>query len=298
MNPHKVNIDSSLVKRLVADQFQRWADLPVTEVEPNGWDNRTFRLGDRMSVRLPSAKQYTQQVKKEHRWLPELAPQLPLPIPSPQAIGEPAAGYPWQWSVYGWIDGETATVEHIADMPQFASSLAQFLVALQEIDSTGGPNPGPHNFYRGGDLAVYDEETRTAIKILDGKLETGAITEVWDTALASSWNDLPVWVHGDVSPGNLLIKDGRLTAVIDFGGLCVGDPACDLAIAWTMFEGESRESFRAGLNLDDATWARGRGWTLWKALIGIAGMSKTNAIEALNSRRTVSEIVADHFRNV
>lgn len=298
MNPHKVNIDSSLVKRLVADQFQRWADLPVTEVEPNGWDNRTFRLGDRMSVRLPSAKQYTQQVKKEHRWLPKLAPQLPLPIPSPLAIGEPAAGYPWQWAVYGWIDGETATVEHIADMPQFASSLAQFLVALQEIDSTGGPNPGPHNFYRGGDLAVYDEETRTAIKILDGKLETGAITEVWDTALASSWNDLPVWVHGDVSPGNLLIKDGRLTAVIDFGGLCVGDPACDLAIAWTMFEGESRESFRAGLNLDDATWARGRGWTLWNALIGIAGMSKTNAIEALNSRRTVSEIVADHLRNV
>ncbi len=294
MRADEVNIDVSLVRRLVAGQFPQWADLPIKPVEFDGWDNRTFRLGEDMSVRLPSAEAYTMQVEKEHRWLPRLAPLLPLPIPVPLAMGVPADGYPWHWSVYRWIEGETASIERIAALRQFATALAQFLVALQRIDATGGPPSGPHNFYRGGPLITYDGETRQAIAALDGEIDTDAVTAVWDAALAATWHGPPVWFHGDISVGNLLVEWGRLSAVIDFGTSGVGDPACDLAIAWTLFEGESREAFRAALPLDNATWARGRGWTLWKALIVAAGLPGTNPLEARKSRRVIDEVLADH----
>jgi aminoglycoside phosphotransferase (APT) family kinase protein len=209
-------------------------------------------------------------------------------------MGQPAAGYPWHWSIYRWLDGEIATSERIADLPQFARDLAQFLVALYQIDPTGGPPPGPHNFFRGGSLTVYDGETRQAIAALDGAIDTGAATAVWEAALAATWRDPPVWVHGDVAAGNLLVENGRLSAVIDFGSSGVGDPACDLAIAWTLFAGESRETFRAALPVDDATWARGRGWTLWKALITLAALPGTNALAARTSRLIIDDVIADH----
>lgn len=253
-----------------------------------------------MSVRLPSAERYIQQVQKEHEWLPKLAPHLPLPITTPIAIGEPDSGYPWQWSINGWIAGETASTGRIADLPRFARSLAEFLTSLQGIDSTNAPTSGP--FKRGGDVAYYDDESRQAIEILENgelgeNLDTNAITDVWDTALESKWTKSPIWIHGDVSLGNLLVKNGELSAVIDFGGICVGDPACDLAIAWTAFKGESREVFRTGLNLDNATWARGRGWALWKALITYSGLSETNAVKAQTSRQTIERILADYTRS-
>src|SRR4051812_13599063 len=163
MHAGPVNIDVSLVGRLVATQFPHWADLPIEPVEFGGWDNRTFHLGRDMTGRLPSAAAYALQVEKEHRWLPKLAPLLPLPIPVPLAMGRPADAYPWHWSVYRWLDGEIATIERIADLPQFATTLAEFLIALQRIDAAGGPPPGRHNFFRGGPLTVYDGETRQAI---------------------------------------------------------------------------------------------------------------------------------------
>jgi aminoglycoside phosphotransferase (APT) family kinase protein len=159
-------IDAALVRRLIAAQFPRWADLPVRPVEVGGWDNRTFHLGPRMTVRLPSAAHYASQVEKEHRWLPKLAPLLPLPIPVPLAKGAPAEGYPWQWSVYRWLEGEAAAVGRISDLRRFAISLAGFLGALQRVDPAGGPSPGRHNFFRGGPLTVYDAETRQAIAAL------------------------------------------------------------------------------------------------------------------------------------
>jgi aminoglycoside phosphotransferase (APT) family kinase protein len=290
----KPEIDASIVHRLVATQFPQWADLPITPIEPGGWDNRTFHLGRHMTVRLPSAAAYSLQVEKEHRWLPRLAPLLPLPIPAPLAMGQPAEGYPWHWSIYRWLDGETATVERIADLSEFAVALARFLLALQRIDAAGGPPPGPHNFYRGGPLTVYDGETRQAIRTLDGKIDTGAATAVWEAALAAAWRGSPVWAHGDVAAGNLLVERGRLSAVIDFGSSAVGDPACDLAIAWTLLGGESRKAFRASLPLDEATWARGRGWTLWKALIILAALPGTNSAAAAESRRVLDEVLADH----
>ncbi len=291
-----VNTDVSLVSRLIAAQFPQWAGLPIRPVEFSGWDNRTFRLGEDMSVRLPSAAGYAAQVDKEQRWLPRLAPRLPLPIPRPLALGMPAEGYPWPWSVYRWLEGENATIERIDDLPQFATALARFLVALQGLDATSGPPPGPHNFFRGGPLSVYDADTRNALAALDGRIDIGAATEVWERALESTWHDSPVWIHGDVAAGNLLVRRGRLAAVIDFGCSGVGDPACDLTIAWTLLPGKSREAFRAALPLDGATWARGRGWALWKALITLAEHLNTNPLEAGKARRVLAEVLVDHGR--
>jgi aminoglycoside phosphotransferase (APT) family kinase protein len=293
--PSFQHIDISLVSRLIAAQFPRWADLPIRPVEFGGWDNRTFHLGDHMMVRLPSAAKYAQQAEKEHRWLPKLAPLLPLPIPVPLAMGVPADVYPWHWSVYRWLEGENAAIERIADLRRFAVTLAQFLVALQRIDAVGGPLPGPHNFFRGGPLTVYDGEVRQAIAVLDGKIDAGAAIAVWKAALAATRRSSPVWFHGDVSAGNLLIKKGRLSAVIDFGCSGVGDPACDLSITWTFFQGEGREAFRAALPVDNAAWARGRGWTLWKALIKLAEFPGTNFHEETRKpRQIIDDVLADH----
>ena len=292
-NTEKVHIDASLVRKLIGAQFPEWADLQIKPVEFGGWDNKTFHLGSQMVVRLPSSAEYALQVEKEQLWLPKLALLLPLSIPAPLAMGKPALGYPWHWSIYRWLDGRPASIERIADLPKFATTLAQFLVALQKIDSTGGPKAGPHNFYRGGPLKVYNDETRKAIAILGDKIDVGAVTAVWNEALASTWREVPVWVHGDVAPSNLLVDNGSLSAVIDFGSSGIGDPACDLAIAWTFFTGESREAFRAALQLDDATWARGRGWALWKALIICAGLPGTNRLEAEKSRHIIAEVLND-----
>lgn len=288
-----VPIDDTLVSRLIAAQFPQWSELPIRPVLPSGWDNRTFRLGDAMLVRLPSGEHYAGQVAKEQHWLPRLAPLLPLEIPMPVALGQPAAGYPWNWSVYRWLEGEAASSAFIADRIAFASSLGQFLGALQRVDATGGPAPGQHNFHRGGAPANYDGQTRQAIAALKGKIDGDAAFAVWEAALASTLQRPPVWVHGDINATNLLVQAGRLNAVIDFGQLGVGDPACDLAIAWTYFEGPSRQAFRDALPLDAETWARARGWALWKALIVASGLVGATAFEAAHSRRTIDAVLAD-----
>lgn len=291
----KTNITLSLVRRLVDAQFPGWAHLPLRPVELDGWDNTSFRLGDELSVRLPSAERYVQQVQKEHTWLPRLAPCLPLPIPVPLAIGQPGEGYPWQWSVYRWIQGRPAARETVADLPEFAASLGQFLRALMRIDAAGGPPPGDHNFMRGAHPSFYDAETRRALVTLQGQVDVRAAAAVWEAALQSSWQSPPVWFHGDVALGNLLVQDGRLSAVIDFGSSAVGDPACDLVIAWTFLHGQSRSVFRQAIGLDPDTWARGRGWALWKALITLAGHAVTNAPEAVWARQVIDQVILDQF---
>ena len=290
----KVDITVSLVKQLISAQFPQWADLPIQPVAHSGWDNRTFHLGETMLVRLPSAEGYAAQVEKEQRWLPQLAPLLPLPIPVPLAMGVPAEDYPWHWSVYGWIEGENASSDHIADLPQFATDLAQFLLALHSIDTMGAPPPGAHNFYRGGSLSVYDTETQNALAALEKEIDTKAAMIVWETALGSVWNDAPVWVHGDVAEGNLLVMEGRLSAVIDFGCSCVGDPACDLVMAWTFFSGASREAFFAALPYDEGMWTRARGWALWKALITLAEHIETTPAKSAFARRVINEVLGNH----
>jgi aminoglycoside phosphotransferase (APT) family kinase protein len=291
----KADITSELVSRLVAAQFPQWAGLPVRPVDVDGWDNATFRLGERMSVRLPSSEAYAEQVDKEHRWLPVLASQLPLPIPEPLAKGEPGCGFPRQWSVYRWIDGQAASAESVADLPEFAADLADFLASLYRADPTGGPLPGTHNFFRGGSPAYYEAETRAALAALRGHIDTGLAAEVWEAALAARWDGPPVWFHGDAQPGNLLLDSGgRLSAVIDFGTCGIGDPACDTTIAWTFLSGESQRVFKERLPVDDATWTRGRGWAIWKAMIVLASALDTDPDDAEFTKNVIDKILADH----
>ncbi|WP_027863389.1 aminoglycoside phosphotransferase family protein [Marmoricola sp. URHB0036] len=278
----RAGIDAGLVSRLVADQFPQWADLSVVPVEVDGWDNRTYRLGSELSVRLPTADSYVPAVEKEQRWLPVLAPHLPLPVPQPVALGAPSADFPRPWSVRRWIEG-TPVVAGI-DEDLLALDLAEFLVALRGVDASSGPRAGAHSFFRGGPLAAYDEETRRCLARLE--LDDA---DVWDTAVASAWDGPDVWFHGDVAVGNLLAREGRLAAVIDFGTSGVGDPACDLVIAWTFFGDSARETFRSAVGLDEDTWARARGWALWKALLGLVDDPRS-----AGDLRTVERVIGEH----
>ncbi len=297
MHADELDIDVALVRRLLAAQFPQWASLPIKPVKSAGTDNAIFRLGDDMAVRLPRIKWATKQVNMEHQWLPRLAPYLPLAIPVPLEMGAPGEGYPWHWSVYQWLEGENATIEHIADEAQAVHELAQFIVALQRIDQTGWPPPGPPRAPRGVPLSMRDASTRAAIASLDGMLNIDAATEAWEAALqAPVWHGPPTWVHGDLSPLNLLVQRGRISAVIDFSCLGVGDPACDLIIAWSFFSAEARDLLRAALSVDDATWARGKGWALSIGLIALPYYQNTNPVLAGISRHAIDAVLADHKR--
>jgi aminoglycoside phosphotransferase (APT) family kinase protein len=260
-------VATAQVRRLVSSQFPQWSDLRIEPVAKGGWDNWTFHLGDDKLVRLPSAAEYAQAVEKEHRWLPALAPRLPVPIPTPLANGAPSPDYPHPWSVYRWIEGRPATSGLIADPIGFATGLVEFLSALQAVDPSEGPRPGIHNWFRGGTLRTFDAMTQRALHDLRGHLDVDRTAEVWADALSAPWDGVDRWFHGDVAEGNLLLDDaGNLTAVIDFGTCGVGDPACDLAVAWTVLTADGRQALRDGLVVDGPTWARGRGWALWKTV--------------------------------
>lgn len=298
MHADEIDTDVSLVGRLLAAQLPQWADLPLRPVPSGGTDNAIYRLGDDMAVRLPRIPGGVEQVEKEQKWLPRLAPHLPLAIPVPQGRGRPGEGYPWDWSVYRWLEGENATMERLADPRQAAIDLAQFITSLQRIDPTEGPPAGPHNFSRGVPLAMRDDTVRTAIASLHGIIDTDAATVAWETALqAPVWQRPPVWIHGDLQSGNLLAVQGQLSGVIDFGGLGVGDPACDLIVAWNLFPAEIRDVFRAALAVDDATWARGRGWALSIGLIALPYYLNTSPYMVRYARHTIAEVLTDHSRS-
>jgi aminoglycoside phosphotransferase (APT) family kinase protein len=284
-------IDVALARRLIASHFPQWAQLEIAPVELDGWDNRTFRLGDELSIRLPTGDWYAKQVAKEQRWLPILAPQLPLPIPVPVAQGEPDDEFPYPWSVYRWLDGEVLA-RSAADPAALADDLAAFLRALEAAGADGGPLPGEHNFHRGGPLGHYEGEALEAVETLGSEIPRDAVLRAWEDAMSTAWDRDPVWFHGDVAVGNLLVRGGRLAAVLDFGTSGIGDPACDMAIAWTYFGGQARDRFRAARAVDDATWSRGRGWCLWKSLITLVGRLERDDPEAEVSRREIAEMVA------
>lgn len=293
MHVDEIATDATLVRRLLAAQFPQWAALPITPVSSAGTDNAIYRLGADKAVRLPRIHWATGQIEKERQWLPKLAPRLPLQLPVQLAIGEPDAGYPYQWAVYRWLDGESAISAHIPDLCQAARDLAQFIVALQRLDPAGGPPAAEHNL-RGVPLALRDASTRAAIAAMGSMIDADAATRVWETALrAPPWDRPPVWFHGDLLPGNLLVANGRLRAVIDWSGAGVGDPACDLMCAWGLFSGESREEFRAALGVDDATWARGRGQALSQAAIFVPYYLHTNPVGVASARRMIDAVLAE-----
>jgi aminoglycoside phosphotransferase (APT) family kinase protein len=290
MHADETPTDVPLVRRLLAAQFPEWAAFPLEPVLSAGTDNALYRLGNDMVVRLPRIHWAVGGVDKDFRWLPLVAPLLPLAIPAPLAKGKPADGYPWNWGVYRWLQGENPTVDRIRDPDSLARDVAQFVDALHRIDVAGGPPAS-----RGVPLAMRDDPTRTAIAALEGTIDADAVTAAWDAALRTpAWSGPPVWVHGDLLPGNLLLQGGRLTGVIDFGEMGVGDPACDLIVAWGLLTPEARNVFRAELDVDDATWARGRGWALSIALIALPYYRDTNPALAATARHLIREVLADH----
>lgn len=292
----KEEIPLSIVTELIKEQFPQWAHLEIKPVELSGWDNRTFRLGLDMSIRLPSAERYAAKVQKEQQWLPFLAKHLSFDIPEPIAMGSPSKHFPYHWSIYRWIEGKSANELNVDELclEDIALKLAQFLNELHKIDITDGDLPGPHNFYRGGSLMFYDAETRSLIELLKNYINVELAVSVWTKAISSQWNKNPVWIHGDLSAGNILIKDKQLVAVIDFGGMGIGDPACDLVISWTLLKNESREIFKTQVNLDDDTWARARGWALWKALFTLNSLEEKTSLEGLEQKRIFEEVIFEH----
>lgn len=280
----------ALVRRLLSGQFPHWADLPIRPVSSYGTDHDIFRLGDRLAVRLPRPGGVG-QAAKEAEWLPRFAPHLPLAVPEQLAMGQPAEGFPFEWSVCEWLPGEDANGT-IDDLEQVAADLAAFVMALHKFDVTGAHPRLPGN--RGCPLAEGDEAVRRSIAELGDRIDGEVTLRLWEESLnAPVWDDPEVWVHGDLLPGNLIVIDGRLSAVIDFGGLNVGDPACDLLPAWNVFTGASRQRFRAELALDDATWLRGRGWALCQALPALSCYWDTNLGMVRQASRALAEVLAD-----
>ena len=293
MHADELEIPLGLVSGLVAGQFPEWAALPVEPMLPWGTDNALFRLGDDKIVRLPRIPAAAGQVAKDARWLPELAPRLPLAIPEVLATGIPTDGYPWRWGVYRRLGGETLPPQRIPEVVDAAVDIARFLAALRGIETTGGPAAGPPNTSRGVPLATRDDAVRVAIAALGTEVDGSRAAAVWESALGAEWHGRPVWLHGDLMPGNLLVVDGRLSAVIDFSCLCVGDPACDLMVAWMFLTTESRAALRRELEVDDSEWARGCGWALSCALIAIPYYRVTNPTLTGYARRTLDEVLAD-----
>ncbi|MGW7067255.1 aminoglycoside phosphotransferase family protein [Streptomyces sp. NPDC054855] len=283
-------MDAALVRGLIDAQFPHWAALPLKLLEPAGSDHVIYRLGEELSVRLPRHADAIGQAQKESEWLPRLAPHLPLAIPAPVAVGEPSLGYPWPWAVSRWLNGEVATVEALADSSAAAVELAGFLTALQRCVPEGSSALGARDDLAAPPLAARDRATRAAIATVADAFDAAAMTELWEAALdAPRWQGPPVWVHGDFHTGNLLTVDGRLSAVIDFGGLGIGDPACDLTIAFTLMSAEPRAAFRAALGVDDATWLRGRGWALATGLNAYTYYAAVNPRVAAQTTRQITQ---------
>ncbi|WP_406367854.1 aminoglycoside phosphotransferase family protein [Streptomyces sp. NBC_01546] len=286
-------VDDDLVRRLIGGQFPQWAGLAVERFPSGGTVNDVFRLGDAMVVRLPLRKGGAEDVSLERQWLPRLAPRLPSAIPEVLGAGVPAEGYPWPWSVYGWLAGEHPEAGALREPVPLARDLAAFVKAMWNVTLPGAPQA-----YRGGPVASLDAETRAAIEELRGIPEEGvdcdAATAVWEEALRAPDRDgPPVWLHGDLMPGNLLVDGGRLTAVIDFGCMGVGDPACDLFPAWNLLPAEGRQVFREALGVDDATWIRGRGRTLSQALIALPYHRRANPAMARNARHVIRTVLGE-----
>src|ERR687891_778149 len=263
----ELEIDEALVRRLLVEQFPEWSDLPLSRVEPAGTDTAIFRLGDELSLRFARREGPTEPGGTELDWLPRLAPLLPLEIPVPVAQGSPTDEYPWFWDIYRWVEGETVPIEEI-DAIQAARDLAAFVAALQSVDPVGAPSG------RGIPLAKRDKEIRYWLARFDGD---HAVTAEWERALAvPPWDGRPVWHLGDLDVRNWLVRDGRISGVIDWGAMGVGDPACDVMVAWKLHSTAARDAFREALPTDDATWERARGWVLSQAVAALAYYTPEN----------------------
>ena len=290
LHQDEVPIDHRLVSALVRDQFPQWADLPLERIATGGTVNAIYRLGTEMSVRLPLAEWATDSLIREFVWIPRLAPHLPLEVPRPLALGEPDAHYPFPWSIHGWIEGEIAMPGRFGDPRQAALDVGGFVRTLQGID----PDGAPANTHRGGPLGRADQSTRAALRACGGMIDVSAALGVWERSLATApWNGPAIWVHGDLWYSNLLSTGRRITAVLDFGSVGIGDPAIDTLPAWSLFDTATRPLFRSELGVDDATWDRGKGWAISMAALALPYYRDTNPIIVHNAQRMIEQILAD-----
>lgn len=295
MHPDEIPTSVDLVRDLVATQFPQWAALPIERVASGGTVNAIYRIGDDVYARLPLREAGASQIHKEHKWLPRLAPHLPLAVPAPLALGQPTDDYPIAWAIYPWLPGEIATLEAPSNPTEVVRSLATFIRALQAIDTTGAPVPSAHNYGRGVPLATRDQATRNAIAQSETLVNTTAVEAAWTAdSRAPTYEGAPVWIHGDLKSDNLLTLDSHLTAVIDWGALAIGDPAVDLLPAWELPTPQARATLRTTLAVDDPTWTRGRAWALSVAIIALPYYIDTNPTMVRYARTLLDNVLADH----
>jgi aminoglycoside phosphotransferase (APT) family kinase protein len=287
------DITAELARKLIDKQFPEFADLPIRSVEKQGQDNRTYRLGKDLLIRMPTAESYALKVPKEQDLLPKIAPYLKIAIPVPIKMGEPSQYYPYPFSIYKWLEGRSINLLVLDDdcLEKLAFDLAKFLKELQNIENVAGPAPGQHNWWRGDHVSVYDKGAQEQIAELSTVIDVNKALDLWERACKTKWNKAPVWVHGDFAIGNMLIKDGKLSAIIDFGGLSLGDPACDLVIAWTFLKHKSRQIFINEMNLDKDTWLRAKAWALWKATFELCQIADQNSTEALIQKTIIDTLL-------
>ena len=288
-------ITTKLIKRLIDVQFPEYNNLKIKAVKKQGWDNRTFRLGKEKLIRLPSGEYYSEKIIKENNFLPKLAPYLTTKISKPLKIGKPSDIYPFNFAIYDWLEGTSANHLQFSnkELQMIAKDLTVFLNELHCINNLNGPLPGKHNGWGGGELNLFDKDTKNQIGKLRNIINKTKSLDLWEQAKSSKWNKKPVWIHGDFYLGNFLIKNNKLTAVIDFGGMAKGDPAKDLGIAWTFLRNESKEIFKNKIQYNLDTWIRAKGWVLWKATFELCKTKDKNSEYANSQKRIINEVIID-----
>ncbi len=288
-----LKITPDLARELITEQFPEYAHLPITSVEKQGHDNRTYRLGNDLLIRMPTAESYALKVPKEQSLLPKLLSHLTVSIPVPIKMGAASQDYPYPFSIYKWLEGTSINLLVLDNdcLEKLASDLAGFLKELQGINTVEGPAPGQHNWWRGDHVSVYDKGTREQISELSTIIDETKAIKLWEQACKTKWNKLPVWIHGDFAVGNMLLKENKLSAIIDFGGMALGDPACDLVIAWTFLNGKARDIFFQEIDLDEDTWLRAKAWALWKATFELCQIADKHSSEALIQQRVIEDVL-------
>lgn len=294
MHADEVRIGEDLVRALLAAQFPAWAEEELVAVESTGTDHAIWRLGDALAVRLPRTPAAAQQPVRVATWLPTLAPHLPIAVAAPVAVGEPGSGYPFPWIVTPWVVGEEASNGRTVKGRRPFLALGRFIHQLHGIDPTGGPGPGPENFWRGEPLKARDEATRAAFEQIANELSLPLMLKAWKRALSAARYEGPgCWIHGDLAPGNILVADNRVVAVIDWGGMAVGDPACDYGLVWSLAKPGGSPVWDLATRADVATIDRARGWALSVAAIQLPYYRDTNPALATQARRTIHTVLAE-----
>lgn len=293
MHADQAELPVAVVARLAAEQFPQWQDRELHPVASTGTVNALFRLGEDVVLRFPlqprTDEAMLESLTKEQDNARRIAGATRLEVPEPLGIGRPGEGYAGWWTAYRWIDGATAGDENVHDQVRFAEDLAQLVLALQAMDVAGRSWDG-HS--RGGPLSTRSAGVRQALAQSTELTDVPALTRVWERCLAAGRGDQPdVWLHGDLMPGNLLVRDGRLAAVIDCETVCVGDPAVDLIPAWNLMTATGRSAYRRALAVDDATWERGRGWAIAQAIVALPYYVDSNPVMASTARRTLVAVL-------